>query len=72
MGSWVVYGEPAGICVREDIQNTTDNDSCFVPHVIVEDQGLDAYEITTPKEGWPVNGFGTIEGPGSDGAVMVQ
>lgn len=34
VGSWVVYGKPAGICVREDIQRTTDNDSCLTPHIV--------------------------------------
>jgi len=34
LGSWIVFGSPAGICVREDIQRTTDNDSCFTPHLV--------------------------------------
>lgn len=34
IGSWVVFGSAAGICVREDIQRTTDNDSCMVPHLV--------------------------------------
>jgi len=34
MGSWVVFGQPAGICVREDVQKTTNNDSCFTPHLV--------------------------------------
>eukprot|EP00931_Biecheleriopsis_adriatica_P065523 TRINITY_DN40038_c0_g1_i1.p1 TRINITY_DN40038_c0_g1~~TRINITY_DN40038_c0_g1_i1.p1 ORF type:complete len:973 (+),score=194.01 TRINITY_DN40038_c0_g1_i1:283-2919(+) len=34
VGSWVVFGNPAGVCFREDIQRTTDNDSCFTPHLI--------------------------------------
>jgi len=34
LGSWVVFGNPAGICVREDIQRTTNNDSCFTPHLV--------------------------------------
>ncbi len=33
IGSWVVGGEPAGICIREDVTPITTNMSHFVPHV---------------------------------------
>ena len=32
--AWVVHGDVAGLCVREDNVATTNNDSCFVPHVV--------------------------------------
>ena len=32
--AWVVRGEPAGACFREDNGKTTNNDSCFVPHFV--------------------------------------
>lgn len=32
IGSWVVGGEPAGICIREDVSPITTNMSNFVPH----------------------------------------
>jgi glutathionylspermidine synthase len=35
IGSWVVGGESAGICVREDLTPITTNMSHFVPHYIV-------------------------------------
>ena len=31
-GSWIVNGTPAGVCFREDISLTTNDDSCIVPH----------------------------------------
>jgi glutathionylspermidine synthase len=36
MGSWIVAGEPAGICLREDVSPITKNTSRFVPHVILD------------------------------------
>jgi glutathionylspermidine synthase len=33
IGSWVIYGEPAGIGIREDINEVTTNCSRFVPHL---------------------------------------
>lgn len=33
IGSWVIYGEPAGIGIREDSQLVTTNASRFVPHL---------------------------------------
>ncbi len=33
IGSWVIYGEPAGIGIREDRQEVTTNSSRFVPHL---------------------------------------
>ncbi len=33
IGSWVVGGEPAGMCIREDATPITTNMSYFVPHV---------------------------------------
>jgi len=33
IGSWVIYGEPAGIGIREDSQAVTTNSSRFVPHL---------------------------------------
>lgn len=35
VGFWMVHGTPAGMCFREDIVATTNNDSCFVPHTVV-------------------------------------
>ena len=32
VGSWVVSGQPAGICFREDVNTITNDDSCFLPH----------------------------------------
>jgi len=34
IGSWIVGGEPAGIGIRENRTEITDNLSEFVPHVI--------------------------------------
>jgi hypothetical protein len=34
IGSWVIGGVPAGINFREDSTDTTQDDSCFVPHYI--------------------------------------
>ncbi len=34
IGSWVVGGEPAGMCIREDVTPITTNMSFFVPHVL--------------------------------------
>ena len=33
IGSWMIYGEPAGIGIREDIGEVTTNASRFVPHL---------------------------------------
>ncbi|MEI6208652.1 MAG: glutathionylspermidine synthase family protein [Desulfuromonadales bacterium] len=33
IGSWVIYGEPAGIGIREDRSEITTNTSRFVPHL---------------------------------------
>ena len=33
IGSWVIYGEPAGIGIREDNKEVTTNTSRFVPHL---------------------------------------
>lgn len=33
IGSWMIYGEPAGIGIREDLQEVTTNASRFVPHL---------------------------------------
>lgn len=35
IGSWIVAGEPAGICIREDVSPITKNTSRFLPHVIL-------------------------------------
>ena len=35
IGSWIIAGEPAGIGIREDISPVTQNDSRFLPHVIL-------------------------------------
>ena len=35
IGSWIVGGEPAGIGIRENRSEVTDNLSEFVPHIIV-------------------------------------
>jgi glutathionylspermidine synthase len=35
IGSWVVRGEPCGLCVREDIDPITKNTSRFLPHAIL-------------------------------------
>ena len=34
LGSWVVAGEPAGLCIREDAGPIIGNRSRFVPHYI--------------------------------------
>jgi hypothetical protein len=34
VGSWVVAGQPAGVCFREDVNAVTNDDSCFLPHWI--------------------------------------
>ncbi|KAK3281749.1 hypothetical protein CYMTET_10482 [Cymbomonas tetramitiformis] len=31
---WVIRGQPCGACFREDSDRTTNNNSCFVPHVV--------------------------------------
>lgn len=36
IGSWVVDGEPAGMCIREDVKAITTNMSNFVPHFFTE------------------------------------
>ena len=36
IGSWIVGGEPAGIGIRENRSEVTDNLSEFVPHIIVD------------------------------------
>eukprot|EP00927_Polykrikos_kofoidii_P071932 TRINITY_DN6810_c1_g1_i1.p1 TRINITY_DN6810_c1_g1~~TRINITY_DN6810_c1_g1_i1.p1 ORF type:complete len:1098 (-),score=155.66 TRINITY_DN6810_c1_g1_i1:84-3356(-) len=48
IGSWVIFGKPEGICVREDTQRTTDNDSCFTPHLVERQQQhvLDVHQST--------------------------
>jgi len=33
IGSWVIYGEPAGIGIREDSREVTTNSSRFIPHL---------------------------------------
>ena len=33
IGSWVIYGEPAGIGIREDTDEVTTNASRFIPHL---------------------------------------
>ncbi|HYT54555.1 MAG TPA: glutathionylspermidine synthase family protein [Verrucomicrobiae bacterium] len=33
LGSWVIDGTAAGIGIRESFSPTTDNLSCFVPHL---------------------------------------
>ena len=33
IGSWVIYGEPAGIGIREDRSEVTTNTSRFIPHL---------------------------------------
>jgi glutathionylspermidine synthase len=33
IGSWMIYGEPAGIGIREDTNEVTTNTSRFVPHL---------------------------------------
>ena len=33
IGSWMIYGEPAGIGIREDANEVTTNTSRFVPHL---------------------------------------
>lgn len=39
IGSWVIGGMPAGIGIREDLAEITNDDSCFVPHIIVDKTG---------------------------------
>ena len=34
LGSWVIHGESAGICVREDSERTTNDNTSFVPHYV--------------------------------------
>ncbi|CAJ1964213.1 unnamed protein product [Cylindrotheca closterium] len=34
--AWIVNGLPVGICFREDKAITTNDDSCFVPHVVTK------------------------------------
>ena len=34
LGSWVVRGEAVGICVREDSERTTTDNTSFVPHYV--------------------------------------
>jgi glutathionylspermidine synthase len=36
IGSWLVDGEPAGMCIREDASPITTNSSHFIPHYFVE------------------------------------
>jgi glutathionylspermidine synthase len=33
IGSWIIHGEPAGIGIREDLNEVTTNTSRFVPHL---------------------------------------
>ena len=35
--AWIVNGLPVGICFREDLAKTTNDDSCFVPHVVTRE-----------------------------------
>jgi glutathionylspermidine synthase len=35
LGSWVVQGQPCGLCVREDADPITKNTSRFLPHAII-------------------------------------
>jgi glutathionylspermidine synthase len=35
IGSWIVGGEPAGMGIRENRTEITDNLSEFVPHIIL-------------------------------------
>lgn len=37
IGAWVVRGKSAGICVREDVVATTNDNSGFVPHIVAAD-----------------------------------
>jgi glutathionylspermidine synthase len=34
IGSWIIYGEPAGLAFREDVRQTTLDSSSFVPHLV--------------------------------------
>ena len=36
LGSWVIGQEPAGMSIREDASLITANNSCFIPHLIVD------------------------------------
>ena len=36
--SWVINGNPAGLCFREDTQRVTNNNSAFLPHYIKYDE----------------------------------
>ncbi len=36
IGSWIIDGEPAGMCVRESDTMITNNLSRFIPHIIGE------------------------------------
>ena len=38
LGSWMSAGQPSGICIREDSQETTVDNSSFVPHYVVGEQ----------------------------------
>jgi glutathionylspermidine synthase len=35
IGSWVIHGKPSGICIREDVADTTLDNSSFVPHIVI-------------------------------------
>jgi glutathionylspermidine synthase len=35
LGSWIVGGRPAGLCIREDASPITKNTSRFLPHIIL-------------------------------------
>ena len=35
VGSWVIDGQSAGMCIREDSSPITSNSSSFVPHYFV-------------------------------------
>ncbi|CAE8626587.1 unnamed protein product [Polarella glacialis] len=61
VGSWMVYGMPAGICVREDIQQTTDNDSCFTPH-LVDQNAASGLQVTGVSPGLNVSGSYKLTG----------
>ena len=37
IGSWVVNGQPVGMCIREDVKQITTNMSNFVPHYFIKE-----------------------------------
>lgn len=50
IGSWVVYGLPAGLGVREDMSSVTNNDSTFIPHLVSNKDYKDIREKNLEKE----------------------